>query len=46
MSDYFTRNETALCHLGVVVGTTTWPSTQLKVDGIVGKTPFMTSLAA
>jgi len=23
-----------------------WPSTQLKVDGIVGKTPFMTSLAA
>ena len=25
MSDYFTRDDTALCHLGVVMGTITCP---------------------
>lgn len=46
MSDYFTRDDAALCHLGVVMGTTTCPRALLEVDGTMGKTPFMMSLAA
>ena len=46
MSDYFTRNETALCHFGVVMATTTCPRALLEVDATIGKTPFMMSLAA
>ena len=46
MSDYFTRDETALCHLGVVMGTTTCPPAQLEVDATIGKTPLMKTLAA
>ncbi|WP_315290756.1 hypothetical protein [Hoylesella loescheii] len=46
MSDYFTRNETALCHLGVVVGTTTCPRALLEVDATMGKTSLMKILAA
>ena len=45
MSDYFTRDETAMCHLGVVMGTTTCPRALLEVDATIGKTPFMMSLA-
>lgn len=46
MSDYFTRDETALCHLGVVMDITTCPPALLEVDATIGKTPFMMSLAA
>lgn len=46
MSDYFTRDETAMCHLGVVMGITTRSRALLEVDGTMGKTPFMMSLAA
>ena len=46
MSDYFTSDETAMCHLGVVMGTTTCPRALLEVDATMGKTPFMMSLAA
>ena len=45
MCDYFTRNETALCHFGVVMATTTCPHTLLEVDGTMGKTPLMKTLA-
>lgn len=45
MSDYFTRNETALCHFGVVMATTTCPHALLEVDGTMGKTPLMKTLA-
>lgn len=45
MSDYFTRDDAALCHLGVVMGTTTCPHALLEVDATIGKTPFMMSLA-
>ena len=46
MSDYFTRDETALCHLGVVMATTTCPRALLEVDATMGKTPLMKPLAA
>ena len=46
MSDYFTRDETALCHLGVVMGTTTCQRALLEVDATIGKTPLMNTLAA
>lgn len=46
MSDYFTRNDSELCHWGVVMATKTCPRALLEVDATIGKTPLMKPLAA